>query len=89
VEPAELSEIAENRETFRVLLGMQPRDLPRRKVDMKLNEQINEWKCLNFPGGCSTTAKSHLIINRAWYYDVINNRWAQLPDMQKARLEYI
>jgi len=31
VEPEELSEIAENRKVFRVLLGMLPRDLPQRK----------------------------------------------------------
>jgi len=41
VEPAELSEIAENREIFRTLLGMLPRNShPRGKSAVKMNEQF-------------------------------------------------
>nr|CAB3259950.1 kelch-like protein 21 [Phallusia mammillata] len=36
-------------------------------------------------GGCSTTVKHHLVIDRAWHYDPTLDRWNQLPDMNKQR----
>jgi len=41
VEPAELSEIAVDREVFQVLLGLLPSDLPRGKAGMKMIEMNN------------------------------------------------
>jgi len=38
VEPVQLSQIAQNREVFRVLLGWCPSDLPRETAGMKINE---------------------------------------------------
>jgi len=49
VEPAELSEIAVDREVFQVFLGLQPPRPPRGKAGMKMNEINNIYiiyRCL-------------------------------------------
>jgi len=36
-------------------------------------------------GGSSTTASKHFVINRCWHYDVKEDSWRRIPDMNKCR----